>query len=164
MRLSPDVAVIGGAGIRRPGVFDVPRFGTLNLHPGLLPEYRGCSFVCRAILDGAQVGATLHQVDSRIDAGPIIERRPVSVMRGDTLAKLMRRVVDANLDQLTKALTALSRDGRLEATAQSLESGAYYHMASASDRRRAERRVAELAAHADEGPPASLSGCERPGH
>jgi methionyl-tRNA formyltransferase len=148
VRLSPDVAVIGGAGILRQGVFDAPRFGTLNMHPGLLPRYRGCSPICWAILEGQEVGATLHWVDSKVDAGPIVARRSVDIQSGDTLADLTRRVVEANLELLTTCLTGLSHGEQPEGTAQCSESARYYHMASTSAWRSAQRRLMETASKA----------------
>lgn len=145
LALRPDIAVIGGAGILNPGIFTVPRMGTLNLHPGMLPRYRGLSSLCWAVLEGGEAGATLHFLDEGIDTGPVVARRLVAVCPGDTLEDLRRRVVDAGLELLIDALDVMSRGEVPATTRQPREEGRYYRMASASVRRRAEARLAALA-------------------
>jgi methionyl-tRNA formyltransferase len=66
-----------------PAVLDVPRRGAVNVHSGLLPEYRGGHVVQWAILNGErETGATLHYLDAGIDTGPIIETSRFPI--GDT--------------------------------------------------------------------------------
>ena len=150
-RLGPDVAIIGGAGPLREHVFRVPRFGTLNMHPGLLPEYRGLSSACWAVLEGGGVGATLHFVDEGIDTGPIVARRSVPVLHGDTFERLQGRILEANLDMLVDALRSLTCDGHIVATPQPSGGGRLYHVIPSPTRRAAEARLAALAARAVSG-------------
>lgn len=50
-------------------------FETLNLHPSLLPEYRGVDPLFQQLLDGKdELGVTLHQINAQIDEGPIINQ------------------------------------------------------------------------------------------
>jgi hypothetical protein len=144
-RLSPDVAVIGGAGILRPGVFDIPRFGTLNVHPGLLPRYRGCSTVCWALAEGGDTGVTVHLVDSRIDTGPIVAQRVVRVLPGETLPVFARRLFAEGIELVTQALGSLARGEPFTAVEQSREGSRYYRMAPPAVRHFAEQKLAELA-------------------
>jgi methionyl-tRNA formyltransferase len=150
-RLGPDVAIIGGAGPLREHVLGVPRFGTLNMHPGLLPEYRGLSSAFWAVLEGGEVGATLHFIDKGIDTGPIVARRSVPVLHGDTFERLRGRIIEANLEMLVDALRSLTRDGHLVATPQPSGTGRLYHVIPSSMRRAAEARLAALAARAASG-------------
>ncbi len=54
-------------------VLDLPPFGTLNIHPSLLPEYRGATPLQQAILDDKKdTGVTIMQVDAKMDHGPIL--------------------------------------------------------------------------------------------
>jgi methionyl-tRNA formyltransferase len=124
----------------------MPRFGTLNMHPGLLPEYRGLSSVFWAVLEGGEVGATLHFIDEGIDTGPIVARRSVPVLPGDTFERLRGRIIAANLDMLVDALRSLNCDGHLVATPQPSGAGRLYHVIPSSKRRAAEARLAALAA------------------
>lgn len=58
--------------IFKPNIFEIPRLGTYNVHPGALPRYAGLFAPFRCMLEGAShIGCTLHQVDHGIDTGPI---------------------------------------------------------------------------------------------
>jgi methionyl-tRNA formyltransferase len=72
--LAPDVIAIGQTGILRPKLLEIPRLGTLNAHPGVLPNYRGIDSFQWAVLNGESenVGVTVHWVDKGVDTGPIV--------------------------------------------------------------------------------------------
>ncbi len=54
-------------------IFDIPRLGTYNIHPGALPRYAGLFAPFRCMVEGADaIGCTLHRVDDGIDTGPVI--------------------------------------------------------------------------------------------
>lgn len=144
-RLKPDIAIIGEAGCLRPDIFSVPRFGTLNMHPGMLPEFRGLSSVRWAVYEGGQTGATLHFVDCGIDTGPIVSQRAVPPLPGDTFESLQRRIVDANLDMVVQALQRLSRDRFLPAVPQPTFAGKTYHAMPLELQRTAVQRLAAAA-------------------
>jgi len=65
----------------------------LNVHPALLPAFRGLHAVRDALAYGVRVtGVTVHFVDTTVDHGPIIAQAPVVVKPGDTGATLLARV------------------------------------------------------------------------
>lgn len=65
----------------------------LNVHPALLPAFRGAHAVRDALAYGAKVtGVTIHFVESAVDAGPVIAQAVVPVRPGDTEAALAARV------------------------------------------------------------------------
>lgn len=70
----PDVVLVFGFNWRLPrDVLEVPRLGVLNVHPSVLPKYRGPSPVPWAIRNGdAFMGITVHRMTEHIDAGPIL--------------------------------------------------------------------------------------------
>jgi len=83
----PDLVLsIRYGGILREAVIAVPRFGVLNLHSGLLPEYKGVMATFRAMLNGdEEIGMTLHYIDdSGIDTGRIIATTKMSVNLGSS--------------------------------------------------------------------------------
>lgn len=54
-------------------IFQIPRFGTWNVHPGALPRYAGLFAPFRCLAEGGdRIGCTLHQVDDGIDTGPVV--------------------------------------------------------------------------------------------
>lgn len=67
----------------------------LNIHPSLLPAYRGLDTHARALADGAKThGCTVHFVVPELDAGPIILQAEVPVLAGDTPDTLAARVLE----------------------------------------------------------------------
>lgn len=68
----------------------------INIHPSLLPAYRGLHTHERALADGVRVaGCTVHFVVPEVDAGPIVAQAAVPVMPGDTADALSTRVLAA---------------------------------------------------------------------
>jgi hypothetical protein len=74
-----DVAIQGGVGIIKPRLIATPRLGILNVHPGRLPQYRGCSCPEWAVLHGEPVYATAHFIDAGVDTGPVVCSLPYRV-------------------------------------------------------------------------------------
>ena len=68
----------------------------INIHPSLLPAYKGLHTHERALADGVRVtGCTVHYVTAEMDAGPIIAQAAVPVRAGDTAEQLADRVLAA---------------------------------------------------------------------
>ena len=72
-------------------ILDSPPLGCINIHPSILPKYRGPSPVSTAILNGdSDSGVTLMMMDEGLDSGPILDQKIVSIDQSDrneTLAK-----------------------------------------------------------------------------
>jgi phosphoribosylglycinamide formyltransferase 1 len=90
-----DVALVVGAGYMRvlSPVF-LERFpAILNVHPSLLPEFRGLHAVRRALEAGAkETGVTVHFMVEEVDAGPIVAQKRVPVLPGDDEETLLERL------------------------------------------------------------------------
>ena len=88
--LKPDVIVVAAYGRLLPkDVLDTPPYGCLNLHPSLLPRFRGPSPVATAILEGeATTGVTLMVLDEGMDTGPIIARQEYR-LSGEEIAETL---------------------------------------------------------------------------
>ena len=66
----------------------------LNIHPSLLPKYRGLDTHARAIAAGdAEAGCTVHEVTAELDGGPILGQARVPILPGDTADALAARVL-----------------------------------------------------------------------
>lgn len=91
--LATDVLVLAGVGLVGRELLAVPRGGTLNSHPGLVPWVRGNGAVANAILRDVAIGATCHRVDPGIDTGPVISRRLLPIGGDETLEVLEARAV-----------------------------------------------------------------------
>jgi methionyl-tRNA formyltransferase len=89
----------------------LPRHGWLNVHPSLLPAYRGPEPVYWAIADGAAVtGISMHKAAPKVDSGPMLAQAEVPILPGDTAGTLTRRLVEAGMPLLPEALDKLLND------------------------------------------------------
>ncbi|WP_119391403.1 phosphoribosylglycinamide formyltransferase [Taklimakanibacter lacteus] len=80
----------------------------INIHPSLLPAYKGLHTHERALKDGVtRHGCTVHVVRSDVDTGPIIAQARVPVLKSDTAETLAERVLDAEHKIYPRALALL---------------------------------------------------------
>jgi phosphoribosylglycinamide formyltransferase-1 len=88
----------------------------LNIHPALLPEFKGLHTHRRALEAGAKChGATVHFVAAEMDSGPIIVQEAVPVLDGDTEETLSRRVLESEHRIYPEALRRVA-EGRVALT------------------------------------------------
>jgi len=81
------------------------KINTLNLHPSLLPKYRGATPVPRAILaNEAKTGITIIKMTDKIDAGPIIIQKTVNIKPNDTSETLLKHCFSLGAKLLIKTL------------------------------------------------------------
>ena len=114
-KTQPVVGVIAGARILRRPVIDRFSSGIINFHPGLIPEVRGLDALLWSIQNDVALGVTSHLIDSRVDAGRVLERRKIPLFTDDTLFDLSERLYEVQLEMLIEALRrALS--GKYEET------------------------------------------------
>jgi phosphoribosylglycinamide formyltransferase-1 len=93
----------------------------LNIHPSLLPAYRGLKTHARAIADGAtEHGASVHFVSPELDAGAVVAQASVPVLPGDTPDALAERVLAAE-HPLLLAVVRLAVDGRIEEAGETVK-------------------------------------------
>lgn len=86
----------------------------INIHPSLLPSFRGLDAQSQALDFGVKVsGATVHFVDDSLDSGPIIMQEPVEVREDDTVHTLSKRILEAEHRIYPEAVKLLV-EGRLE--------------------------------------------------
>ncbi|MDF1505730.1 formyltransferase family protein [Roseisolibacter sp. H3M3-2] len=71
--MRPHLGVVDGTNVLKPATFAIPTFGSVNLHCGKLPEYRGAPPGFWELYNGErQVGVTIHRVTQELDGGPIL--------------------------------------------------------------------------------------------
>lgn len=77
----------------------------LNIHPALLPSFRGMDAFSQALAYGVKwTGTTVHIVDEDVDHGPIVYQRPVPVLENDTHDSLKARIQRAEYKAYPKAI------------------------------------------------------------
>ncbi len=103
---SPDVAILIAYGKIIPShVLTIPRHGFVNIHPSLLPKYRGPSPIYQALLNGdKKTGVTLIKLDAQLDHGPIIAQKELVIEANDTHESLAQRLAFLGADLLVETL------------------------------------------------------------
>lgn len=90
-------------------IWQMPKFGTFNLHASLLPEYRGAAPIHWAIINGeSKTGVTTFFIDDKIDTGEIILQEEIGISNTETVGSLHQKlmVLGANLVLKTVDLIA----------------------------------------------------------
>jgi methionyl-tRNA formyltransferase len=124
--LAPDLfAVVAFGAILSPALLALPRFGSVNLHGSLLPEYRGASPVQRALWDGrAFSGVTTLFMDEGVDTGEMILQRWLAIEPADHAGTLAARLAELGAPLLAESLL-LAAAGRSPRRPQARDDGSY---------------------------------------
>jgi len=103
---APELIVSAAFGhILPPEILALPRAGCLNVHPSLLPRYRGSSPIATAILQGEEVtGVTVMLMDVGMDSGPILSQRKESISTEDTTGSLTAKLARSGAQLLEETL------------------------------------------------------------
>ena len=80
----------------------------INLHPSLLPKYKGLSAVEQALKSGDdETGCSVHWVTEHLDSGAVIKQQTVPILPGDTVESLQRAIQQAEHNLLPLVINAL---------------------------------------------------------
>ena len=114
----PEVIVVAAYGRLLPAeVLGIPRFGCLNIHPSLLPRYRGPAPVAGAILEGDDVtGVSLMLLDEGMDTGPVIAQREREIGDNDDAVSLTAELFAVGAELLIETLP-----GWMDGSVQTIE-------------------------------------------
>jgi methionyl-tRNA formyltransferase len=109
-----------------PALLQLPRLGCLNLHPSLLPAYRGPAPLFWQFRQGErQTGITLHVMDERLDAGDILLQAPLPLRDGLTGLEAEALLAEQGGQLMLEALDLLGRDA-LTPRKQDESAGSYF--------------------------------------
>src|ERR687897_706149 len=90
------VCLAGYMRLLSPCFIEAFRNRIVNIHPSLLPAFPGLDAQRQALEHGVKIaGATVHIVNTELDAGPIVLQAAVPVLAGDTAASLSERILEA---------------------------------------------------------------------
>ena len=148
--VEPDLIVVAAYGHILPrAVLDLPRHPVVNIHPSLLPRWRGPSPVAAAILAGDDTtGVSIIELVPEMDAGPVLAARPFPIAPTDTAASLDARLAEEGAGLLLETLPAwldgdlrpIPQDEALVTTCPLLEK-AHGHLRAGMTASEAERAV-----------------------
>lgn len=97
LRLNADIILVGtwGEKLKKP-IIDLPKFATINVHPSLLPKYRGPNPYLQALKHlETQSGVTFHLMDENYDTGAILHQKKVDINPTDTGTELRKKITAA---------------------------------------------------------------------
>jgi len=102
----PDLIIVADYGkIIPPGIWKIPRHGTINVHPSLLPEFRGSSPIQNSLLSGAtETGTTIMLLDESLDAGAILAQEKLTIQPAETTEELSLRLSRISAHLLLRTL------------------------------------------------------------
>lgn len=105
-KFNPDLIVVAAFGQLIPKeIIDLPKFGIINIHPSLLPRWRGASPVQFTILQGDQkTGVTIMLMAEKIDSGPILAQTEINLAGNEMYEELHNRLAEMGGDLLVKML------------------------------------------------------------
>lgn len=104
--LEPDVIVVASYGqFLKKNLLAVPRLGTINVHPSLLPTYRGASPIQWALANGdVETGVSVLYVTPKMDAGDLLAQEKIPILPGDTFCALEPKLAAKGAELLVRVL------------------------------------------------------------
>ncbi len=133
---APELCVLVAYGrILKQPIIDVPPRGFINLHPSLLPKYRGPSPIQAALLAGdAETGVTIMRIEMETDAGAILLQRGYSIGEDDTTETLTEKLGRFGAEMLVEAIDLIAK-GMAVYTPQDATRATHCRMISKEDAR-----------------------------
>jgi methionyl-tRNA formyltransferase len=114
-----DLGVVASYGkILTQKELDTPKYGCINVHPSLLPKYRGPSPIQSAILNGDKIsGITIIKMDEEIDHGPILYQESLELSDSDNFDTLSKKMFQRSAEILPQVIIDFV-NGKIEAKNQ----------------------------------------------
>jgi len=144
----PDIGIICGfPTIFRDQLIPIPKYGTINLHAGKLPEYRGGSPLNWQLINGEkEITISVIQVDSGIDTGPILAEHKFPVSLNDDISDVHKAANNAFPNLVESVLDQMEKDG-VDGRPQVIEEGCYWHQRNIADGRISWREATSTQVH-----------------
>ena len=110
-QIAPDLLVVVSYGhILKPALLDLPSAGCVNLHPSLLPKYRGAAPIEWAVIEGEKrTGITTIFMNEKMDAGEMIEQVTVDIGEEETAGELRERLAVKGAELLLSTVGLIER-------------------------------------------------------
>lgn len=102
--LKPDLGLIYGSPILKPKLFEIPALGTLGIHHGKVPQYRGNKTTFWAVYNAEKVaGVTIQKINAGLDTGQIVKEGEVSIGHR-SLGSVLYELEELGLDLYIQAI------------------------------------------------------------
>ena len=110
-QFQPDLGIALAAPILRPELFEIPRRGTINLHKGKVPDYRGMPPAFWEFWhDEESVGCTIHRIERGLDTGDVLLAESVSRQQFSTVAGMQLMLDELGVAMMAKAVRLIAED------------------------------------------------------
>ncbi len=120
--------------ILKKEIFSLAAKGAINIHPSLLPKYRGLSPQHQAIMHGdSESGVTVHFIEADVDTGDIILQKKFTIEKGDYILQVQSKMLMIYKTIVAEAVELLA-SGSVEPVKQDLETLSYFGPLKKSDR------------------------------
>ncbi len=107
-KLNADLFVVVAFRMLPEAIWNMPKFGTINIHGSLLPDYRGAAPIQRAIIAGETLsGLTCFKLQHEIDTGDIIAKKEIEILKDDTGGTVHDKLSQASGDLLLVSIKKL---------------------------------------------------------
>ncbi len=125
--LAPDLVISYSAPqIIKPELLGVPKYGIINVHGALLPNYRGCMPSFWYLFNNEKLGgATVHYMSADIDDGDICLQGSVDISDCKTMFQLMRKTKELGGELIVETIKKIA-DGTLETRPNDTKNGSYF--------------------------------------
>jgi methionyl-tRNA formyltransferase len=125
--LDPDLIVVCHfEKILKKNIIDLPHYGCINLHPSLLPKYRGLAPQHWPIINGDdETGITVHFINEGIDTGPIIVQKKIKIAPDMYVTDLQMKMLGI-YKCIVKDAIKLLKDDRIKPSSQHASNESYY--------------------------------------
>ena len=106
--LRPDLFAVVAFSILPRRLLRIPSLGSVNLHPSLLPAYRGAAPIIWAVINGeTETGITTFRLNPRVDAGDLLLQRRVAIDPDETAGELDARLREQGADMMLETIDRL---------------------------------------------------------
>ncbi len=104
--INPDIMILADyREIVPENIFEIPRLGVLNIHPSILPKYRGPSPVVSTILNGDKTtGVSIIKIDQGVDTGNVLAQIETKIRSRETAISLKKRLAEIGADLLAELI------------------------------------------------------------
>ncbi|MGL9717513.1 MAG: methionyl-tRNA formyltransferase [Wolbachia sp.] len=112
----PDVAVVAAYGLILPKeILNIPKYSCINIHPSLLPRWRGAAPIQHAILAGDQeTGVSIMQLNEGLDSGPILKQKKFLIEKNDNYKTLHDKLSELGSGLLMEVLNEIEKQVPVE--------------------------------------------------
>jgi methionyl-tRNA formyltransferase len=126
--LKPDVIItVAYGGYLKKKIRLLPRFGCLNLHPSLLPKYRGSAPMNFTLFNGDKItGNTIFKIMAKMDAGPILFQSKLEILDDDCYTSLYKKLSKQGSEEIIHVLEKLESN-RIVPVKQNHENATFSH-------------------------------------